>query len=457
MEKRTEGEFVIVSCGMLGYGFPEQSLDNAVDVGLDLIAVDAGSSDPGPYYLGSGKTFCNDELVRRDLDLLVAAQRRSGATMVIGSAGGAGTDAHLQQTFEILQDCIRRGGKPVKVAVISSELHKQEVREALSAGRLSAFETGALPTAEDIDQATSIVAQIGVEPIIRALGERPDIVLCGRSWDPGNIAALPISLGMDAGLAIHAGKILECGAQAAIPVAGSDLLLGRLRAGDFIIEPLAEGKSCTVPSVAAHTLYEKTNPVLLPGPGGLSDLRETIFEALDDRRVRVSGSRWIRDNVHRVKIEGARLAGWRNIVIGGMRDPVMIGQIDRIQQDVTARIDALLGARISPRQYAIRFHRYGLDGVMGPLEPSRAVPHEIGLLIDVVAETAAIAASVAGAARSLLLHWSFPGRVATAGNLALPFSPAEMPGGPVYEFNLYHLMDMPDPASRFGYRLEMVH
>ena len=64
---------------------------------------------------------------------------------------------------------------------------------------------------------------------------------------------------------------------------------------------------------------------------------------------------------------------------------------------------------------------------------------------------------MAVAARSLLLHWSFPGRVATAGNLALPFSPAELPGGPVYEFNIYHLMEMPDPAVRFAARMELVH
>ena len=457
MEKRGDGEMVIVSCGMLGYGFPESSLQNAIEVGLDLIAVDAGSSDPGPYYLGSGKTFCNDEMVHRDLDLLVDAQQRSGATMVIGSAGGAGTDTHLQQTYAILQDCIRRRGKQTRVAVISSELRKDEVREALAAGQVTAFETGALPTDADIEDATAIVAQIGIEPIIAALADKPDIVLCGRSWDPGNIAALPVARGFDRGLAIHAGKILECGAQAAIPVAGSDLLLGRLRKDDFIIEPLAEGKRCTVPSVAAHTLYEKTNPVLLPGPGGYSDLRQTTFEALDERRVRVAGSRFIRENVHRVKLEGARLAGWRNIVIGGVRDPVMISQIDSIQRDLVGRIADLLRGRIEPTQYTIRFHRYGLDGVMGPLEPIKTTPLEIGILIDVVAETAAIAASVAGAARSLLLHFSFPGRVATAGNLALPFSPAELPGGPVYEFNIYHLMDLPDPAARFRHRMDLVH
>jgi hypothetical protein len=78
--------------------------------------------------------------------------------------------------------------------------------------------------------------------------------------------------------------------------------------------------------------------------------------------------------------------------------------------------------------------------------------HEVGLLIDVVGETLEIAASVCGLARSSVLHVGFPGRVATAGNIAFPFSPAEIEAGPVYEFNIYHLMEIDDPEG-FG-RLE---
>lgn len=454
MTPREEGELVVVSCGMLGYGFLERSLERAVGVGLDLIAVDAGSTDPGPYYLGSGKPFCSDAMVRRDLELLLEAQAESGAKLVIGSAGGAGSDVHLAHTLDILRDCIAASGRPRRIAVISSEMGKEELRAALREGRISAFETPGLPSEADIQEAAHVVAQIGIEPIAAALeGSDAEIVLSGRAWDPANIAALPVARGYDRGLAVHAGKILECGALAAEPVGGADLLLGRIRPRDFIVEPCTEDRACTVESVAAHTMYEKTDPVLLPGPGGVSDLRQSRFEALDGRRVRVSGSRHVPDPVHRVKLEGARRIGFRNIVVGGIRDPGMIRQIDAIQAGVTARIEAVLAPRIRPDQYRIRFHRYGLDGVMGRLEPLRATPHEIGLLVDVVGETEAIAAAAAGAARSLLLHWSYPGRLATAGNLALPFSPAEIPAGPVFEFSIYHLMEMPDPAARFAWTL----
>jgi hypothetical protein len=48
-----------------------------------------------------------------------------------------------------------------------------------------------------------------------------------------------------------------------------------------------------------------------------------------------------------------------------------------------------------------------------------------------------------------MLHYGFPGRVSTAGNLAFPFSPLNIPAGPVYEFNIYHLVEEHDPHRLF--------
>lgn len=449
-------ELVVLSHGMLGYGFPERSLETAIGIGIDLISVDAGSSDPGPYYLGSGELFGNESMVRRDLDLLLEAQGATGAKIVIGSAGGAGCGAQLKRTEELLAEAIARRGKPLKVAIIASDIDKDRLRSALENNRVRTYETGDDLTEQAIEEATNIVAQIGIEPIAAALAADPDIVLCGRAWDPGNIAAYPVSLGYDRGLAIHAGKILECGAQAALPVEGSDLLLGRLRRGDFIVEALQGHKRCTVDSVGAHTLYEKTDPVLLPGPGGKSDLSGTRFEQFDERRVRVEGSRFIPDEMYRVKLEGARLAGYRSVAVAGIRDPLMIAQIDQIQIDLDRRARALLAGRVGPDDYKIAFHRYGKDGVMGRLEPVKTDPREIGLVIDVVGRSQLIASQVMATYRSLLLHWGYEGRKATAGNLAFPFSPAEFNAGALYEFNIYHLLELDDPVSPFPYAMRVI-
>ena len=63
-------EFRILSpTGIVGYGFPEASFRAGVAQKPDLIACDGGSTDPGPYYLGSGKSFTDRGAVKRDLSL----------------------------------------------------------------------------------------------------------------------------------------------------------------------------------------------------------------------------------------------------------------------------------------------------------------------------------------------------------------------------------------------------
>jgi len=54
-----------------------------------------------------------------------------------------------------------------------------------------------------------------------------------------------------------------------------------------------------------------------------------------------------------------------------------------------------------------------------------------------------------GLARSTALHQSFEERKATAGNLAFPFSPSDLQGGAVYEFLIYHLLQMDNHQSLF--------
>lgn len=49
-------EFRILSTtAILGYGFPKESFDEGMKRKPDLIAVDAGSTDPGPLLSGRGR------------------------------------------------------------------------------------------------------------------------------------------------------------------------------------------------------------------------------------------------------------------------------------------------------------------------------------------------------------------------------------------------------------------
>ncbi|MDW7659272.1 MAG: hypothetical protein SCM11_19065, partial [Bacillota bacterium] len=47
-------------------------------------------------------------------------------------------------------------------------------------------------------------------------------------------------------------------------------------------------------------------------------------------------------------------------------------------------------------------------------------------------------------ARARLLHYDYPGRRSTAGNLAFPYSPSDIRLGPVYGFSLYHVVEVAD-------------
>ena len=87
---------------------------------------------------------------------------------------------------------------------------------------------------------------------------------------------------------------------------------------------------------------------------------------------------------------------------------------------------------------------------MGQLEPNNAVSsHEIGIVIDVVADTQEHSAAACSVARSTLLHYGYPGRIATAGNLAFPFSPSDIKVGEIYVFSVYALLRSENPLELF--------
>lgn len=443
---------ILSPTAILGYGFPESSFEAGLERRPHLIAVDAGSTDPGPYYLGAGVSFTDREAVKRDLRIILAAGRTLGIPVVIGTAGGAGAHPHVTWNLDIIQQIAREEGLRFRLAVIHADVPKPDLLSALDSGDIRPLPPGGEANVDDIVESTHVVAQMGVEPFIHALEMGAEVILAGRAYDPAVFAALPIRLGYDTGLALHLGKILECAAIAASPGSGSDCMLGVLRRDHFLVEPLDPQRACTVTSVAAHTLYEKTNPYALPGPGGVLDLTATRFDQEGDRTVRVSGSRFVPAEGHTVKLEAARRVGYRTVSIAGARDPIFIANVDEIVKAVRNRV-ADNFSHVPAEEYQLLFHLYGKNGVMGVLEPRDDVGHELGIVIEAVAESQELANTICGFARSTMLHHGYPGRISTAGNLAFPYSPSDFKGGEVYRFSLYHLLAVSDPQKLFPVRI----
>lgn len=440
---------ILSPTAILGYGFPLESFTEGMKRKPHVIAVDAGSTDPGPYYLGAGKSFTDKNSVKRDLEIMIPAALEAKIPVIIGSAGGCGGKPHVAITQEIIQEIAREKKLTFKLAVIESEQDKAYLKKKLAAGDIAPLFPAKQITAEDIDASERIVAQMGEEPFIQALNEGAEVILAGRAYDPSVFAALAIKEGFDKGLAIHLGKILECACIAALPGSGSDSIFGYLQKDCFILEPLSPQRKCTTLSVAAHTLYEKTNPYELPGPGGAIHLYDTEFTQITDNKVRVSGSRFVPTDGYFLKLEGVRKVGYRTISIAGVKDPVMIEKIDEISASVKDRVMNNF-ENYGIKDFFLDFKIYGKNGVMGifPGLEDR-VGHELAIVIEAVAPTQEQADTICGFARSTMLHFGYEGRISTAGNLALPFSPSDFKVGAVYEFNVYHLVKVDNPAAGF--------
>lgn len=440
---------ILSSTAILGYGFPLASFEAGLARKPHVIAVDAGSTDPGPYYLGAGISFTDRDAVKRDLEVMIRAGVAHKIPVVVGTAGGSGADSHLSWCREIVEEIAAENNLHFKLALIHAQIDKCILKDALKAGDINPLEPAPQLTEDIIDQTTNVVAQMGVEPFIAAFDQQADVIIAGRAYDPTCFAALAIKNGYDRALAMHLGKILECASICATPGSGSDSMFGYIGEDYFRVEPLNPIRKCTTLSVAAHTLYEKTNPYILPGPGGHLDLTDCKFEQETDNIVRVSGTKFVQAPQYTVKLEGARKIGYRTVSIAGTRDPVMISKIDEIIAGVKERVAD--NFKDKNWTYHLRFNIYGRDGVMAGLEPNPTVAdaRELGIVIEAVADTQKQADTICASARSTMLHFGYEGRRSTAGNLAFPYSPSDFHAGEVYVFSMYHILNVDDPTALF--------
>lgn len=447
---------ILSPTAILGYGFPESAFEAAMALKPHVIAVDAGSTDPGPYYLGAGKSFTDRNAVKRDLSLMIPAALEAGIPVIIGSAGGSGADSHLNWNVEIIKEIATEKGLSFKMAAINAQIAPETVKQKLAEGKIVPLEPAEQITEQDIEASTNIVAQMGHEPFIKALEEGAQVIVAGRAYDPAVFASLAVSKGYNPGLAIHLGKILECAAIASTPGSGSDCMMGYLGEDYFKVFPLSSNRKCTLLSVAAHTLYEKSNPVRLPGPGGILDLTQTSFEQFSDNTVMVKGSRFIpTEEGYFVKLEGAKKVGYRTVSFAACKDPIMIAQIDTMVEEIKAKVKSNF-EKFGITDFFLDFKLYGKNGVLGMFEGMEAEvdPAELGVVIEAVAPTQEQANTICSFARSTMLHFGYEGRKSTAGNLAFPFSPSDFPGGVVYAFSMYHLMAVNDPCECFPMTIE---
>ena len=102
-KENIKSEIKILSVnGMLGYGYQISSFNNGIKQKPDLIGCDAGSTDPGPYYLGSGKSLVKSDQIYRDLKPALVKAVQKKIPFAIGSAGFAGAKPNLEFMLQIV-------------------------------------------------------------------------------------------------------------------------------------------------------------------------------------------------------------------------------------------------------------------------------------------------------------------------------------------------------------------
>ena len=135
---------VLVPSGVLGLGFDSDALARGVAASPDIIAIDGGSTDSGPFYLGTGTSKYSRAVCRDEWRQLLAARAAAGVPLVIGSCGTCGSASAVDWMFEITCELVAELGQSLRVARLYSDVPIDELRRARDAGRLEVTDEGVL-------------------------------------------------------------------------------------------------------------------------------------------------------------------------------------------------------------------------------------------------------------------------------------------------------------------------
>ena len=446
---------VLVPSGALGLNYDTEALKLGLQKKPDIIAIDGGSTDSGPSYLGEGTSKYSRTATKTEWKGLMEARESAQIPLLIGTAGTCGTDSAVDWFLEITQELAEELNQSLKIVLIRCSQEQTKVAEAYSEGKIQPLPNAPTLSHEIIISCTNIVALAGIEQVIDALKEKPDIIIAGRTTDTAIIAALPVMRGIDPGLAWHGAKIAECGALCTTnPLSG--VIIVDFNNDSFSIEPMAQNAMATPETVSAHMLYENTNPFILYEPGGYLDTKSASYIAESNRKVRVQNSKWIPDHKYKVKIEGTVLSGYQNIIITLIRDKYYVSNVDEWVADIKSKCSKLVSERLGlkTKDFSIEMRLIGKNASFGELETQKSNLFEIGVMTLITAKTQPITDEISQMLNPLLLHHPLSSNEELP-TFAFPFSPADIRRGPIYNFCLHHTWELNEPLEVF--KKEIIH
>ena len=441
---------VLIPSGALGLNYDKAALEQGLACKPDIIAIDGGSTDSGPAYLGRGISKYSRASTKVEWRGLMEARAKAGVPLVIGTAGTCGTDSAVGWLLEITREIAEEIGQTVKIAVLRSSQSNSDIVDAYSNGRLRPLPNAPGISEETVRGCSNIVALAGAEQISAALETGADIIIAGRTTDTAIIAALPLMRGLNAGAAWHGAKIGECGALCATNPQSGVVLIDFDDQG-FTVTPMAEDSRATPHTVSAHMLYENSDPFILHEPGGHLDVTDAEYTALDNKRVRVTGSKWVPSDRYTVKLEGAILVGYQSVLITLLRDERYVANADVWADDIKEKCTEKVVDRLEllADDFDIELRLIGKTASFGKLESRTDTPIEIGVMGIVTAETQELATEIGQMLNPYLLHHPLTSEEEQP-TFAFPFSPADLNRGAVYAFCLNHVLELTDPMEAFS-------
>ena len=447
---------VLVPSGVLGLGFDLKALNSGIKKKPDIIAIDGGSTDSGPYSLGSGSSKYSRAAVKAEWKILMEAREKANIPLIIGSSGTCGTDGMVDWMEEITIELAKELDQNLKIAKLYCEQQKDYIKTNYKNNKISSLNPAPYLDINLIDDMTHIVALAGAEQIQKCLKTGADIILAGRTTDTAIISALPLMKGEDPGASWHGAKIAECGALCSSNPTSGVVLVEFDQIG-FTVEAMSENAFCTPETVAAHMLYENADPFVLLEPGGYMDVTNAFYTPINRRKVRVEGAKWNSSIKYNVKLEGARVFGYQTSLLVLLRENSYV----KNAREWTVKLSDFLKTEIKLRMnlnisdYSLDFRHIGINATLGQLEKNEGDPTEVGVLCIVTSKRKKISTEIAKLINPFLLH--FP--LTTDEELptfAFPYSPVHSDRGCVYEFSLNHLLELNNPMDAFQIKVSEV-
>ncbi|WP_236940005.1 hypothetical protein [Falsihalocynthiibacter arcticus] len=128
---------VLIPSGALGLNYDKAALARGLAQNPDIIAIDGGSTDSGPAYLGQGVSKYARSSIKIEWKGLMVARQEANVPLVIGTAGTCGTDSAVNWLLDITKEIAAELGQTLQIAVLRSSQDAEILATAFDSGRVT--------------------------------------------------------------------------------------------------------------------------------------------------------------------------------------------------------------------------------------------------------------------------------------------------------------------------------